>query len=596
MQWPKKLPNFYTPMASRFKKLFPLKPRNSVLGNFYVFDVETGEQKDDGSIHWHLNARPESFRFGVIYGRDYSKTIYTVAEFIETLKEPRFKKSIVFAHNAVYDLTTLFGNIFDLDSHAVFVGSRFIKASNGVCTFADSMNIVRASVARLGKMLGVEKPTLGNDALISPNGITSDEINRCYTDCYIVWHVLFEIFSFAGNIKITQAGLAMNYYRAFHQPYIIEANENTKYFWESYFGGRTEAFKLGSTRAHVIDVNSMYPFVMRNTEFPNPRHLTVSNRVSKAELMSLMKTCAGLAYCTVNHAPNWFGYLPVKHDGKLCFPVGRFSGCWNFNELLFAVESGLVTIEKIDKVVSAPRMPSPFVGFVDTLYKLRQESKHALEIHRIKIFLNSLYGKFAQRIDEETIYIKDIRKQCDVITDYQARGLLKSIDLFNHGRFDCFITVRRLEVLEPSFSIPSFASYVTSSARVVLLKKLKEMEQQGVVYCDTDSIFFERGTVESSVELGGWKLENKIVTEIRGLKNYSAIEEDGKPFDRIKGIPGKAKQIAPNTFEYYNLLQTKEALRRGLLPGVLTRREKFLSLMYDKRIVNDDGTTKPILL
>lgn len=585
----------YARVKVMVKTLYRLKPRNKILSDFYVFDVETGIKHGDGSINWHLNARPESFQFGVIYGRDYSRVIHSLDEFKEALKESRFKGKYLFAHNATYDLTTLYGNIFDLDPDALFIGSRFISCSNGVAKFADSLNIIKSSVAKIGKMLGIEKPALG-DELFSKDGITAAEINRCYTDCLIVWRALFDIFQFAGNIKVTQASLSMNYFRANHLPHNIDHNELTRNFWNSYTGGRTEAFKLGPTHAMVIDVNSMYPYVMRETLFPNPRTLREA-RPSIEQSVKYIRTFEGLLYGTIVHRQNWVGYLPYKQGGKLMFPVGRLSGCWNFNELRNAIDAGMIKIVAVDRIVYADPMSSPFEGFVNTLYEMRLNSVDEIEVYRIKIFLNSLYGKFAQRIETKTKYIKNLAYAIDEVNEYQRNGRLVSIDFFNLDRNDCFITIKNLKAIEPSYAIPSFASYITSAARVKLVNQLEAMKHNRPIYCDTDSIFFEFDNgFKSSHELGGWKLENKIITEIRGLKNYSEIKPGGEILDRIKGVPHRAKIIAPNTFEYWNLLQTKEALRRNLVPGVNTRREKFISNVYDKREVMANGETKPFII
>jgi hypothetical protein len=49
------------------------------------------------------------------------------------------------------------------------------------------------------------------------------------------------------------------------------------------------------------------------------------------------------------------------------------------------------------------------------------------------------------------------------------------------------------------------------------------------IYCDTDSIFFEiEPQILDSNELGEWKRENKLVTKIRGLKNYDYIYADNE--------------------------------------------------------------------
>lgn len=583
------------------------RPRNTILTDFYVFDVETGIRDKEGpGIQWHLNARPESFIFGVIYGRNYCKVIHNLKEFHETLLEPRFKKRKVFAHNATYDLGTLFGNIFHLDPSAIFAGSRFISCTNGNCVFADSLNIYRTSVKKLGEMMGKAKPDLGNESMYSPNGVTAAEINRCIVDCEIVWESLLMIFEDVGNIKITQASLSLSYYLAHHIPHNIEHTEETKYFWDSYYGGRCEAFKLGNTHANVIDVNSMYPDRMKNEKFPNPKFLKYEKGPNKINqkfyinnfIQNILPNYEGLIYGDVVHAPNWFGLLPVKSNGKLLFPCGHISGCWNFNEFRYAQSTGLVELVNIRGVVYGPPMLSPFESYVTTLYAKRFSTKNPLEIYRIKIFMNSLYGKFAQRINEETIYIENIDRQIKVIQDYQAKGLFIKLSLFNQDRLDAFLTVKSVRKIDRSFSIPSFASYITSGARVQLAKKLFELEKNRPVYCDTDSIFYEidDSRIETGPGLGQWKKENKTVTQIRGLKNYRYIDHDKSPkeIDRIKGVPEKSRMFAPMSFEYENLLNTKEALRRNLPAGVLTKRTKIITGKYDKRKVNADGTTEPI--
>ena len=120
------------------------------------------------------------------------------------------------------------------------------------------------------------------------------------------------------------------------------------------------------------------------------------------------------------------------------------------------------------------------------------------------------------------------------------------------------------------------------------------------VYCDTDSIFYELPDMnfKDQKELGGWKIEGKIVTEILGLKNYKFYKVD-KPNDlihRIKGVPTKAIKTGPNSFEYSNLLKTKESIRRNLDSGVLTKRVKEITGKYTKRIVLTNGETKPIII
>lgn len=581
------------------KKLTRLKPSTKILNDFYVFDTETGVRKKNGDIQWVLRGRPENFIFGVVYGYNFTKVIHNRKEFIEEFKSPRYKNKKVFAHNAEYDLDVLYGDIFELDREAIFNG-KFISASNGNCQFADSLNIYRTKAAVIGEMLGIKKQKLGNSGkkLVSKGGVSAKDINYCIRDCEIIWQALFQIFEEVGSIKITQASLSMDYYRRFFQPFDIEHNENTLHFFDSYFGGRCEAFRIGKVKGKVRDVNSMYPFGMRNAIFPNPKYLKVVENVPVNKfLKSYLNRYEGMVYCEVDHKETWIGYLPVKKGGKLLFPVGSFAGCWNFNELRFAIESNVVTIRKITKVVYSEPMESPFINYVDTLYRKRFETDNDFQIYRIKIFMNSLYGKFAQQILENYVYIKDMEKDIDSIIRYQREGIFIKLVPFSETRRDAFLVTKNSKEFTINYSIPSFASYITSYCRVFLLKSLLKTGKKNLLYCDTDSQFFEGvNNWKDEKQLGGWKLEDKIITGVYGLKNYTYIDKKGNKKRRLKGVPESAKEITKNNFRYVNLVKTKEGLRRGLEPGTQIDRSKEIKGTYTKRVVLKSGETKPIKL
>ena len=114
--------------------------------NFYVFDTETT----------CLEPQPKNFVFGVIYGYNRIKVLYSVEEFIEEFSNSKYKNKHMFAHNAEFDLLSIFGNVFlKIDSAAIFNG-KFIAAKYKDLTFADSMNIYPASVEKLGNIIGQE--------------------------------------------------------------------------------------------------------------------------------------------------------------------------------------------------------------------------------------------------------------------------------------------------------------------------------------------------------------------------------------------------------------------------------------------------------
>ena len=574
--------------------LYRLHDRKKLLTDFYVFDTETIERRADGKIKYTLRGRPENFAFGVIYGHNFTKVIHTVEEFKEEFKHDRYKKKKIFAHNATYDIGTIYGDIFELDPEALFNGSQFICCTNGNTTFCDSLNIFRTSVSVLGETMGKEKLTISYNW---KNKVTDKDINYCIRDCEIIYDALCDIFNEVGDIKITQASLSMAYYRRYFQPFNIEKNKHCDLFWNSYFGGRTEAFKIGKTHSKVIDVNSMYPFIMKSIKFPNPRNLKKIDFISVKNFQSrILNNFEGCIHCDVEHKEHYIGFLTVKKDGKLIFPIGNFSGWWNFNELRFAVNKGVVKIKKIHCVTYSEPMESIFTDYINSLYRRRLKTNNEFEKFRLKIFLNSLYGKFAQRVKNEEVYLNDVNKHYDQILQAKKDKTFISLRMFNDQRPDGFLITTSKNPRNLSHSIPSFSSYITSGSRVLLLEKMLEFSKYGLTYCDTDSIFFEVMPIDftDSLQLGGWKLENKIVTEIKGLKNYRYTENNEEK-RKLKGVPKNAVEVEKNIFKFHNLVKAKEGLIRNLDMNVKIERSKTISNKYDKRIVNE-SETKPIKL
>lgn len=575
------------------KILRRLRPPRKILNDFYVLDTETGRyNKSKTKFKYDLIGRPENFIFGCIYGKNYTKIFHTIEEMKEELLTHRFKDRYVFGHNMEYDLNVLYDNIYQFDNEAIFNG-RFITAKNGNCKFADSFNIYQHSAEKIGDFLGKPKLDLRLDKWRTK--VTTQDINYCIRDCEIIYDALFEIFNEVGDIKITQASLSMTYYRRYYQPYDICHNEHTRNFWPSYYGGRTEVFFQGKTNAVVYDIKSSYPNAMVNAKFPNTKHLRKLLNVTPQTAINYIQSYEGCAQVTVKHKHTYFGYLPYRQEGKLLFPVGTFKGCWNFNELRYALDQNVIEITQVDFVVFSRGIDSPFIDYIHDQYTKRIKATSLLEIQWRKIFMNCLYGKFAQKIDTKNIYIESMTKQYAQIKEaIKDKSFLKIVP-FSEVRDDCFL-VKKTQGFDIPYSIPSFASYVTSYARLELLKKLVEWQAYKPVYCDTDSIFLNIDpNVPDNKQLGGWSKEDKLVTQINGLKNYRYVK-NSELKRRLKGVPSKAIEVEPNYYEYETLVKTKEALRRNIDAGISIKRVKNISNNYTKRTVKKDGNTEPIVL
>ena len=572
------------------KKVRNKKSIENIKNDFFVFDVETTK----------LEPIEKNFVFGVIYGHNFKKVIHTVEDFKKEFKEKKYKGKYIFAHNAEFDLLTIYGNIYDsLDNKAIFNG-KFISAKLNDVTFADSLNIFPASLEKIGETIGIKK--FKNEKIskegLTKNNLTNEDIKYCTQDCKVIYSALLGMFEKIGAIKITLASLSMYNFRNKFLAENITFSELTDEFYESYYGGRTEVFKLGKCDTKCYDINSLYPYVMSFLKFPDVRVLKKETKVDVKYLFYLIKYYEGCAKITVEHSETYFGFLPFRTN-KLLFPVGIFTTVVNFNEIRFALKHEAIKILKCEYVVFAPAMETPFKDFVNYHYNERFKTNDTLDQLIHKLIPNSLYGRFAMRMKYETTYYNMI--PYEIIEELEKTEQFHILKTFSEIRDDCFLITENEKFKNSFFAIPTFSSYITSEARLILLKGLLDNETNSIVYCDTDSIFLSKSfTGEISHLLGAWKLEEKNIIEVRGLKNYTYIDEKGKTLEAIKGVSKTAKKITKGKhkgkYESKQYFKTKESLRRNVDAGTEKIVRKKISGKYDKRIVLANGETKPIKL
>ncbi len=463
----------------------------------------------------------------------------------------------------------------------------------------DSFNIFSTSLKNIGEQIGLAKLDIDIDLISGKvQEVTTEMISYCKRDCEIVFLALKKLVSLTGCIRPTLASFSMEYFRNSYLHTSLEYSPLVYDFFSSYFGGRTEAFKIGTTNAECIDINSMYPHAMVTARFPNPRTL---NKCKKSELNKtyidyLIKNYEGMLECTVIHKKTTFGYLPLKHkinkSDKLIFPYGTFRGFWNFNELRFAIEQGAVEIIRYHSCTYSKNfIAGVFNNFINETYTKRHDNTGFMS-YLFKILMNSLYGKTATKINTESLYFEEI--PIEFLNELNKKGTIFEIQTFNKERQDCFIIVHKEKNEYPAYSIPLFASYITSFARVHLLQNMIRYEKQAIVYCDTDSIFYEQSMkVKDSNVLGKFKKENKIVTKINGLKDYEFITDNKKQI-KLKGVNKKSIKINKNTYQSVAMVHTKEALRRNKEAGEFIKKIKCIKNVYDKRIVKENGWTEPL--
>jgi len=511
-------------------------------------------------------------------------------------------KLYVFAHNIDYDVTVSKGLTF-LKNMGYEVKKWFVEDSvyhivfRGVdrtIVLADTFSLFPFSLKVIGKWAGIEKATM-------PDFEDSDEawFEYCERDVQVLSQALHKYFDFLsandlGNFAVTIAGQSFNAFRhrfMHTRIFIHNLEEVEKGEIESYYGGRVEAWYIGKVPETVwyVDVNSMYPYVMKENSYP----VEYIGTIDKPSLVDLKKLCD--RYCVV--ARIWIEtQLPILpyRTSKTIFPVGRFIGWYSTPEILLALRKGCVV--KCD-VAYVYRKAILFDQYVDFFYNLKQKARHEGDKATYtlsKLFLNSLYGKFGQRTAELIEISND-----DVSEDEVAEALVSmAAGRINYIRF--MDKIYRKEKREPSYnSFIAIAAHVTSYARVHLWHLIETAGLSNVYYMDTDSLFVNDKGLRNleywldEDKLGYLKIEKSSAdVTILGAKAY--IWEGER---KIKGIPRGAVEKEPLKFEFDHFMKFRTKLRKGLLDRqIVEKKTRELSLDYDKGIVTETGKVIPLLV
>jgi len=317
---------------------------------------------------------------------------------------------------------------------------------------------------------------------------------------------------------------------------------------ESYYGGRTEIFKPLAKTGYHYDVNSLYPFEMQENFYPVgdaistlPIGEVIRNKnkdiMTHERLANFKKLIDEQKYlyiidCVVEVPEVNIPILPYRQDGKLLFPVGSFRGCWTSIELDYAVSKG-VEVKEIYKIIVWKKKEKVFKNFVDEFREMKENSFGAKKFFA-KLIQNSLYGKFGMRrhVLAYEKYTDEKRNKLDEknILNARIRSLIGT-DIIKYKKF-----------VHADYIRPQFSAFITSYARISLVKQMHRLEERGaeIYYCDTDSIVTN---LEIEPEFchekkyGLWALERTITEGIFILpKLYAELEINGKEILKSKGL------------------------------------------------------------
>lgn len=576
----------------------------------YVFYVDTETQVDslEGNIEW------QKFRLGVtcfarhIVSRD--KWLYKWQRW----KNPELLVEEISAKAKTYNTLYVLGSnpVFDcwvLDAYRILhsLGWRMkffydkalmhiLKAKNGRSTiiFLAIQNFFPVSIAKIGEWLGLPRGKI--DYKDSPE---YEVWPYCEQDVLILMKAFEKWLTFVseydmGSFGLTRAAQAMKAFKHKFMKHRILVHGNEEVIeWErkAYMGGRTECFVLGKYTDGpflTLDINSMYPYFMRNLELP----IRLCNIARNCSVLWLERElrhfcCVARVRLTTNEPA-----FAVRRNNTLIFPVGSFDVWLTMPGLRYAFSKNMIS--QVYYCASYDKA-NIFKDFVDTFYELRRQFQKSGDLvfdQICKYLLNCFYGKWAQQAPnisgEKQTDNGQLERQYIIDLDTGERSIytrLMGKEWLESGKTNC------------SQNVVAISAHITEAARIYLWQLINRLPRGGVLYCDTDSIIirakdlptFTDVVSESELGLLGVESESSMV-DIRGLKDYA---KDG--VNKIKGIRKDAEQLSPWQFRQkmfpgiYTLLADAPP---GLFP-VITR-DKELKRIYKKATVDSlTGATLP---
>jgi len=465
------------------------------------------------------------------------------------------------------------------------------KDSNNTWEFRDSARTLPDSLENLGQcFLGKGKV---QDIDYEKLHLDPRRYEYLKNDCVLLYDVLSKYFTLlydklGGTAGISAASTALATYRTSYQPRSLpEISEHATTLARcGYYGGRCEPFQRefkanqSAKVLHCYDVNSMYPWAMRQ---PQP--------IEEIDVDGLHLDLAGFIDCTVSVSPCLVPILPCRTKNRLLFPTGTWRGTFSTVELRLAIEHKQAVILSVHASAYF-RTADIFSDYVDTLYKFRDKSSHDWELsldRMAKIALNSLYGKFGSQEVRETIHI---RPTYNDMVDKQMQQMPSPLGV------DCYI---ERTTKHSAYMLPQISAWITALGRCRLAEGLLKLDRDAF-YCDTDSIYTTR-EMDTGSNLGEWKDEYSkdpidyayfLSPKVYVLKHISGhVTNKAKGFAKFgEKLPANAVALLASGegLEVSRFAKARSVIRGDF--GLMLSR-KHCHMDYEKRIFHKDGSSEP---
>jgi len=368
--------------------------------------------------------------------------------------------------------------------------------------------------------------------------ITQEDIDYCINDSIACMELaehfvnttrkLIPVKCFYSPASLGKTLLRMNlegYYK-------FNPNETQKIALLGYNGGRFETMKIGKCNVYQYDINSAYPYALKN--IPDLTGYHIKNMEYEPNAIHSFYNCDFTIHDDFNICP-----IRYEHKNLLLYPNGKF-----INYVLTKTEYELlkklgirIKINYAHHILNdTPNYPFKFLQEIYDLRKKYKKENNPLQLP-LKLAMNSIYGIMIQTtkdyeiideyedsetMDYDNIVISKCRK-CKM--EYKEDTLPRDgICVCGNDSFDEKLLIPNFKA--GNFFNPVIASEITANIRCKLFEDSLKYEDNIFMYA-TDSITTDKKlNLPISDKLGDYSVGEKLEGVIFGSGIYSLHNEN----------------------------------------------------------------------
>ena len=446
---------------------------------------------------------------GFFDGEDY-KTFDSPRKFLQYIDRKAYDGFPLYAHNGgKFDFLFLLDDLFRMASLKLIERQgRIIEVTaklprGNVLHFRDSYALLPSSLKKLGEAFKVRHQKTSYEFKEGAKvKVTQRLLKYLEQDCLCLHEVIDTFFGqdFIGQPQLTIASQALNTFRTkFLDGELYQVSEplEDEFRDNFYSGGRVEVFK-GEGTVNVYDVNSLFPSVMCE-EMPGG----VPKRVR-----TYVRDRIGFYSVNITRTPNFYipPYLFKVESGQYRknFFVNGPGQYYLSSAMLNALREDYGVRFTVNYGYVFPERKHIFNDYVNFFFKIKHDHKDDAQGAVAKLFLTSLYGKFAAHRWRESI---------ETYRGQEEWRIPESPALQEFG----LVLVERES--KSKFILPYLAAYITDLARLKHWRMMQEAPDH-CFYCDTDSIF-TTATYKHTRKLGDLDLKGRFKAVFLSAKSYA---------------------------------------------------------------------------